>query len=92
MATDFVSDRRIKRVAHLYVLRPGTRCQLTLDLEFSELSEVIGVLDTPGAQPVPNGKGDVVLVADVQDFVPITVRGRQRRGFETNYEPGRGHH
>lgn len=77
----------MKRVAHLYVLGPGTRCQLSLDLEFSKLSEVVGVLDAPRAQPVPDGKGDVVLVADVQDFVPITYVVGKEKAFEPNFQP-----
>lgn len=76
----------IKWVAHLYVLGPGTRCQLTLDLKFSELGEVVGILDTPRAQSVPNGKGDVVLVANVENFVPITAHGLGiEKRFEVNF-------
>lgn len=77
-----------ERVAYLYVLGPSTRCQLTLNLEFSELSEVVRVLDTPRPQSVPDGKGHVVLVADVQDFVPASTGREARHGFNLNFAPG----
>lgn len=36
------------------------------------MSEVVGVLDAPRAQAVADGKRDIVLIADVEDVVPVT--------------------
>lgn len=37
------------------------------------LGRIVGVRCAAGAQPIPNGQGDVVGGADVQDLVPVLI-------------------
>eukprot|EP00968_Pinguiococcus_pyrenoidosus_P014072 scaffold1280_cov246-Pinguiococcus_pyrenoidosus.AAC.14 len=69
-------------VHHLHVLLPRPLGELPLHLELSELSFVVGVLDAARAQSVSDGQADVVLVADVEDVVPVLVGEVLRVGRE----------
>mmetsp|Transcript_11094 Transcript_11094/g.18065 ORF Transcript_11094/g.18065 Transcript_11094/m.18065 type:complete len:505 (-) Transcript_11094:186-1700(-) len=60
-------------VHHLHVLLPGAQGELALHLELGELRLVVGVVDGPRPEAVADAQRDVVLVADVQDLVPVLV-------------------
>mmetsp|Transcript_3680 Transcript_3680/g.11576 ORF Transcript_3680/g.11576 Transcript_3680/m.11576 type:complete len:201 (+) Transcript_3680:480-1082(+) len=60
-------------VHDLYVPLPGASSKFPLHPQLRELRLVVGVADAARAQAVPDAQGDVVLVADLQDFVPVLV-------------------
>mmetsp|Transcript_44052 Transcript_44052/g.82364 ORF Transcript_44052/g.82364 Transcript_44052/m.82364 type:complete len:541 (-) Transcript_44052:47-1669(-) len=61
-------------IHHLDALGPGPLRQLTLDLKLAKLGFVIGILDAARTKAVTNAQGHVVLLADVQDVIPVLVR------------------
>lgn len=60
-------------IHHLHILLPGPTSKLTLRHEFGKLSFVIGIIDRSRTQPISNRKGNVVLSANVKNFVPMFV-------------------
>jgi hypothetical protein len=58
---------------HLHVLAPGDLGQLAEGPQLAELGLVVGVGDRPGAQPVPEGEGDVVGGEDLAQLFEVGV-------------------
>mmetsp|Transcript_19197 Transcript_19197/g.27998 ORF Transcript_19197/g.27998 Transcript_19197/m.27998 type:complete len:333 (-) Transcript_19197:631-1629(-) len=60
-------------VHDLDVLLPRTQGELSLSFELGKLRFIVGIPDGSGAESITDGKGDIVLGADVEDFVPMLV-------------------
>mmetsp|Transcript_2080 Transcript_2080/g.3616 ORF Transcript_2080/g.3616 Transcript_2080/m.3616 type:complete len:280 (-) Transcript_2080:999-1838(-) len=60
-------------VHYLNALLPGSHGQITLDLEFTELGLIIGILDTARTESIPDAQGHIILLANVQDVIPVLV-------------------
>mmetsp|Transcript_59573 Transcript_59573/g.72914 ORF Transcript_59573/g.72914 Transcript_59573/m.72914 type:complete len:477 (+) Transcript_59573:302-1732(+) len=57
----------------LDTLLPSTLGQIALHLELAELGLVIGILDAARTESITNAEGHVVLLANVQNVIPVLV-------------------
>mmetsp|Transcript_33447 Transcript_33447/g.99629 ORF Transcript_33447/g.99629 Transcript_33447/m.99629 type:complete len:676 (+) Transcript_33447:411-2438(+) len=71
---DLVKGHVSRTLVHdLHVLLPRAAGQFSLGEELGELRLVVGVVDRSGTESVTDGKGNVVLGANVENVVPVLV-------------------
>mmetsp|Transcript_28442 Transcript_28442/g.60315 ORF Transcript_28442/g.60315 Transcript_28442/m.60315 type:complete len:519 (+) Transcript_28442:678-2234(+) len=60
-------------VHDLYIPLPSAAREVALHLQLPELGFIIGIANATGAQAVPDAERDIILIADVQDVIPMLI-------------------
>ena len=59
---------------HLHILLPRTQAEFAHNLEFAQLSLVVGIVGAAGTHSVANADSHIVVGKNVADFIPVRVK------------------